>query len=158
MIKNVKNILLFVLFLLGSQSLSAQKDIYGYWVGVLTQGGEQIKFEINIYEGQRSDPTILHCRPCKKIKGSIVDHREIEKIINFYGIINGDRSINIIDSKFAFKEKFEGETRTRYQFEIEIKNGEPWLVGYWQDYNSKGRKVKQGKMYLKREKMVPTRA
>ena len=149
----MKNTLLAILLLTISNPSEAQ-DIYGYWVGILTAGGEQFKFEINIEKGERNDPTILACGSCKKLRAVITDHREFEKSIAVFGIINRDISINFIDSKFVHKEDIGDETRTRYQVAIEMKNGVPWLVGYWQDYNAKGRKVKQGKLYLKREKLV----
>lgn len=153
----MKNILLVILLLAASNTLEAQ-DIYGYWAGMLTAGGEQFKFEINIEEGERKDPTILSCRSCKKLRATIVDHRELEKNIAVFGIINHDASINFIDTKLVRKENIEQETRTRYQVAIEIKYGVPWLVGYWQDYDAKGRKIKQGKVYLKREKLAASKA
>ena len=153
----MKNILLVILLVFGAHSLNAQ-DIFGNWVGIITEGGEQFKFELNLQTGDRKDPLILHCRYCKKLNGSIVDHREVEKIITFFGIVNKDESINLVDAKLVYKEQFEEKSRTRYQLEIEMKGGVPWLVGYWQDYNSKGRKIKQGKIYLKREKVVASKA
>ncbi len=153
----MKYIFLFTLFFFSSYTISAQ-DVNGYWVGIITEGHEQFKFEINIQNGSRKDPIIMGCRSCKRLHGDIVDHRETEKIIDFYGIINADRSINLLDSKLAFKEKYAGEIRTRYQIGLEMKGGESWLVGYYQDYNSKGRKVKQGRIYLKREKIIAGKA
>lgn len=145
-------------FLWSSQVVSGQEELHGYWVGMITEGSEQFKFEINIGSGDRSDPVILRCRSCQKLKGDIIDHRETEKIIDFLGIVNKDQSINLIDTKLVFKEKYEGEVRTRYQIGIEVKKGTPWLVGYYQDYNSKGRKVRQGKIYLKREEQQLSKA
>jgi uncharacterized DUF497 family protein len=153
----MKNILIAIYLLVGSNALLAQ-DIYGLWAGIITDGGEQFKFEVNIEKGERNDPTILHCRSCKKLRASIFDYRDAEKSIEAFGIINHDASINFIDTKLVNKEHLENETRTRYQVAIEMKGGVAWLVGYWQDYNAKGRKVKQGKIYLKREKEIVTKA
>jgi len=149
--------LFFSVFMCSGTTIDAQ-DIYGYWVGVITEKGEQFKFEINIEKGERKDPVVLHCRSCRKLKGDIIDHRDVEKIIDVFGIINGDQSVNLIDSKLAFKEKYEGEIRTRYQVAIEIKGGVPWLVGYYQDYNAKGRKIRQGQIYLKRDSSKDSKA
>ncbi len=154
----MKNILLLLLLLISIGTLSAQEQVYGYWVGIITEGHEQFKFEINISTANHQDPTVLDCRTCRKLKGEIIDHRELEKSIDFFGIINGDQSINLIDSKFALRQTFDGEIRTKYQIGIEIKNGAPWLVGYYQDYNAKGRKVRQGKIYLKRKEPIDPKA
>lgn len=152
----MKNALLALLFTLGALTCMAQEeDVHGYWVGIITEGQEQFKFEINITDGDYRDPVVMRCRSCRKLKGEIIDHRSLEKNIDFYGIINKDESINLVDSKIVLRQTEDGEIRTRYQVGIELKNGIPWLVGYYQDYNTRGRKVKQGKIYLKRKEIDP---
>ena len=153
----MKNIWIILLLFIVCNTGQAQ-DVFGYWEGIITAGKEQFKFEINITEGDPTDPVVLHCRACPKLKGDIIDHRNLEKPIHFYGIINADRSINLVDSIIVFKQKYEGEVRTRYQVHVEMKGGEPWLVGYYQDYNNKGREVKRGRIYLKRMKPAETKA
>ncbi len=128
-----------------------QSAIHGEWVGFLIKGKDQFHFELDILAGTKNDPVILNGHSCKKIKGSIVDFRDSTKMINFYGIINADRSINMIDSKLVNKVEFENEMRAHYQFHIEIRNGEPWMIGYWQDYDNQGWKQTQGRIFLKRK-------
>lgn len=149
---------LMILFLLFSTitSLNAQ-DIYGYWEGIITAGKEQFKFELNIEKGKRTGG-FFYCRSCQKLKGDIIDHRESEKIIDFFGIINKDESVNLVDTRLKRGVQNKDEIRTRYQILLEIKGGVPWLVGYYQDYNSKGRKVRQGKIYLKRSEQPENKA
>lgn len=137
--------------------LNAQ-DLYGHWEGIITQGRDQFKFELNIEKGSRKDPSILGCRSCRKLKGNIVDYRELEKKIEFFGIVNRDESINLMDSKIVKKEQGEDEIRSRYQIFLEFKGGEPWIIGYWQDYTKKGRKIRQGRIYLKRAKEIASKA
>ena len=55
-------------------------------------------------------------------------------------------------AKIVRKEHEEDVIRTRYQLFLEMKGGEPWLTGYWQDYNHKNHKKGQGRIYLKRAK------
>jgi len=149
----MKNIAFFFFFFIGIGSISAQ-DIQGYWVGMITEGHEQYKFEIDIYQASRRSVSVIKCHSCKKVKGHITDSRGTERITDFGGIINKDYSVNLADTKLYFNERDETKTLTKYQFVIEIKNGEPWLVGYYQDYNKKGRKLRQGRIYLKREPMM----
>jgi hypothetical protein len=143
-------VLVFI-FLFNLNFSFSQSDILGEWVGFLIKGKDQFHFELDIAHGKKEDPVILNGFSCKKIKGSIVDFRDSTKIIDFYGIINADRSINMIDSKLVDKKEFEGEFRAHYQFHVEIRNGEPWMIGYWQEYDNKGWKQAQGRIFLKRK-------
>lgn len=134
------------------------QDFYGHWEGIITQGKEQFKFEITIQKGSRKTPMVLGCRGCQRLEGSITDYRDVEKIIDFYGIINADRSINLIDTKIVDKSHEEDLQRGHYQLFLEMKAGEPWLTGYWQDYNKNYRKKAQGRIYLKRIKINKNKA
>lgn len=106
----------------------------------------------------KDDPVILNGYSCKKIKGSVIDFRDSTKMIDFYGIINSDKSINMIDTKIVDKIEFENEFRAHYQFHIEIRNGEPWMIGYWQDYDDGGWKQAQGRVFLKRKPPISNKA
>jgi hypothetical protein len=135
-----------------------QSAIHGEWVGILIKGSEQFHFELDIIAAVKEDPVILNGYTCKKIKGSIIDFRDSIKMIDFYGIINSDRSINMIDSKLVKKTAFEDELRAHYQFHIETRNGEPWMIGYWQDYDNDGWKQAQGRIFLKRKPPIANKA
>ena len=150
--------LLIFLFLFSINTNYAQSDIHGEWVGILIQGKDQFHFELDIVEAGKDDPVILNGHTCKKIKGSIIDFRDSTKMIDFYGIINSDRSMNMMDSKLVDKIAFGDELRTNYQFHVEIRNGEPWMIGYWQDYDDKGWKQAQGRIFLKRKPYLPSKA
>ena len=52
----------------------------------------------------------------------------------------------------------DGELRSRYQFHVEIRNGEPWMIGYWQDYNYLDYEKAKGKFFLKRREKPDVRA
>ena len=153
----LRSLLVFI-FILSLSICNAQSKIYGEWVGILIKGKNQFHFELDILEGTKDDPVILKGYRCEKIRGIIVDFRDSTKMIDFYGIINSDRSINMIDSKLVEKIKFEDEFRAHYQFHIEIRNGEPWMIGYWQDYDNEGWKQAQGRIFLKRKPPVPNKA
>ena len=142
---------LVFLFLFSLNPGYAQSDIHGEWVGILIQGRDQFHFELDIVEASENDPVILNGHSCKKIKGSVIDYRDSTKLINFYGIINPDKSMNMMDSKLVKKIDFSDELRSHYQFQIEFRNGEPWMIGYWQDYNNEGWKQAQGRLFLKRK-------
>ncbi len=79
-------------------------------------------------------------------------------MIDFYEIINADQSINMIDTKLVKKIEFENQLRTHYQLHIEARNGEPWMIGYWQDYDNDGWKQAQGRIFLKRKPSIPYKA
>lgn len=145
-------------FLFSLNFCNAQSAIHGEWLGILIKGKEQFHFELDILEGEKGDPIILNGIRCKKIKGIIIDYRDSTKMIDFYGIINADQSINMIDSKIVNKTIPAGETRAHYQFHIETRNGVPWMIGYWQDYDDKGWKQAQGRIFLKRKPSSPKKA
>ena len=136
----------------------SQSHIYGEWVGILIKGKEQFHFEMKIEKGSRKDPVVLNCYSCKKIKGGIIDFRDSTKMIAFNGIINRDWSMNLMDSKIVEKIDFEDEFRAHYQFHIEKRNGESWMIGYWQDYDSNGWKQAQGRIFLKKKPPTPEKA
>lgn len=143
---------ILISFFLSSLNLGySQSDILGEWVGMLIQGKDQFHFELDIIEAAKNDPVILDGHTCKKIKGTIIDFRDSMKVIDFFGIINSDKSMNMIDSKLVNKIEFQDELRAHYQFHIEFRNGEPWMIGYWQDYDNKGWKKAQGRAFLKRK-------
>lgn len=156
-IRMLRSAFVFIIFIFLNISY-AQSQIYGEWVGILIKGKAQFHFELDIMEGAKDDPVILNGFTCKKIKGSIVDFRDSTKMIDFYGIINSDRSINMIDSKLVKQVDFENEWRAHYQFHIEVRNGEPWMIGYWQDYTTDGWKQAQGRIFLKRKPQTPQKA
>ena len=137
---------------------NAQSQIYGEWVGILVKGKDQYHFEIKIEKGTRQDPVVLNCYSCEKIKGGIIDFRDSTKLIAFNGIINRDWSMNLMDTKIVKKVDFEDELRAHYQFHIEKRNGEHWLIGYWQDYDNKGWKQAQGRIFLKKRPPTPEKA
>ena len=149
---------LVIIFLLSLNFGYSQSIINGEWVGILIKGKDQFHFELDILKGSNDDPVILNSPKCKKIKGIIVDFRDSTKMIDFYGIINPDRSINMIDSKLVKRIEFENELRSHYQFHIEVRNGEPWLIGYWQDYDNGGWKQAQGRIFLKRKPKFSNKA
>jgi hypothetical protein len=153
----MKNWGLFILLYFISFSVDAQ-DFYGHWEGIITKGKEQFRFEITIEKGSRKTPMVLGCRGCQRLEGSITDYRDVEKLIEFYGIINADQTINLVDAKIVNNEHEEDLHRGRYQLFFEFKAGEPWLTGYWQDYNHKYRKRAQGRIYLKRVKIDKNKA
>ena len=72
--------------------------------------------------------------------------------------MHSDFTINAYDLKILERSDFEGKLRSRYQFHVEIRNGEPWMIGYWQDYNQKDREQAKGKIFLKRREKPDERA
>lgn len=153
----MKKWILFIV-LCSLSCLTNAQDIYGHWEGIITQGKDQFKFEIIVEKGSRKTPVVLGCRGCPRLEGSITDYRDLEKIINFYGIVNIDGTINLVDAKIKNKEQEEDLNRGKYQLFLEMKGGEPWLTGYWQDYNKKAHKKGQGRIYLKRVKIDNNKA
>ena len=153
----VKYFLVFI-FLFSLNFGHTQSGIQGEWVGILIKGKDQFHFELDILKGSKDDPVILNSPKCIKIKGIIVDFRDSTKMIDFYGIINADRSINMIDTKLVHKIELEDDLRAHYQFHIEVRNGEPWMIGYWQDYDSDGWKQAQGRIFLKRKPPISNKA
>lgn len=152
----MKSILLTAFFVINIISGYSQTGIYGEWVGFIVEKGKQYHFEVDIIdaEGEFTSRQKRHF----DLKGSIIDHRDSLKTIDFLGFLNYDRTINAYDSKIIERTDFEGKLRSRYQFHIEIRNGEPWMIGFWQDYNYKDREQAKGRIFLKRREKPNERA